>query len=240
ASFGDKLKSVTYWDSLQMRWVADDKACRCRQLVTSRVGLSPILGNPGSQITSSVKNIGGRSSVERRMRSEGGLKTYRKDLARAFTNCVICAYDTTKEIMALRIDIQPETLAKAVALEEARAREVVAVKHYARFVKRLTLNLGTKRMPLTYTKLLFWLAETTLIIQNKWLAQLHVEGDRRLHQLMSAMREKNVKEVFGRFDEEKEKISTSSEGIKSPDAFKVVKRSTALHSEKDYATKNNK
>nr|GEV11488.1 probable choline kinase 2 [Tanacetum cinerariifolium] len=30
ASFGDKLRSVTYWGSLQMRRVADDKACRCR------------------------------------------------------------------------------------------------------------------------------------------------------------------------------------------------------------------
>nr|GFD20924.1 transcription regulator NOT2/NOT3/NOT5-like protein [Tanacetum cinerariifolium] len=44
-----------------------------QQLVTSRVGLSPILGNLGSQITRSAGNIGGRSSVERSMRSGGGL-----------------------------------------------------------------------------------------------------------------------------------------------------------------------
>nr|GEU54245.1 transcription elongation factor S-II, central domain-containing protein [Tanacetum cinerariifolium] len=43
------------------------------QLVTSRVGLSPILENPGSQITGSARNIGGRSSVKRSMRSGGGL-----------------------------------------------------------------------------------------------------------------------------------------------------------------------
>nr|GEU32811.1 transcription regulator NOT2/NOT3/NOT5-like protein [Tanacetum cinerariifolium] len=73
ASFGDKLRSVTYWGSLQMRRVADDKACRCRQLVTSTVGLSPILGNPSSQITGSAENIGGRSSIKRSMRSGGGL-----------------------------------------------------------------------------------------------------------------------------------------------------------------------
>nr|GEY33589.1 hypothetical protein [Tanacetum cinerariifolium] len=61
ASFGDKLRSVTYWGSLQMRRIADDKACRCR------------------------------------------------------------------EIMALGIHVQPETLAVAVASEEARALDVVAV-----------------------------------------------------------------------------------------------------------------
>nr|GEV98413.1 probable NOT transcription complex subunit VIP2 isoform X1 [Tanacetum cinerariifolium] len=54
ASFGDKLRSVTYWGSLQMRRVADEKACRCR-------------------ITGSAGNIGGRSSVERSMRPGGGL-----------------------------------------------------------------------------------------------------------------------------------------------------------------------
>nr|GEU83513.1 hypothetical protein [Tanacetum cinerariifolium] len=100
ASFGDKLRSVTYWGSLQMRRVADDKACRCRQLVTSRVGLSPILENPGSHITGSARNIGGRKKLEIRRRID---------------------------IMALGIQVQSETLAVAVASEEARALEVVAV-----------------------------------------------------------------------------------------------------------------
>nr|GFA62938.1 probable NOT transcription complex subunit VIP2 isoform X1 [Tanacetum cinerariifolium] len=72
ASFGDKLRSVTYWGSLQMRRVTDDKAGRCRQLVTSRVGLSPILGNPGSQITGLAENIGGGSSIGRSKSSRGG------------------------------------------------------------------------------------------------------------------------------------------------------------------------
>nr|GEX08140.1 transcription regulator NOT2/NOT3/NOT5-like protein [Tanacetum cinerariifolium] len=44
-----------------------------KQLVTSRVGLCPILGNHGSQITGSAGNIGGHSSVERSMRSGGEL-----------------------------------------------------------------------------------------------------------------------------------------------------------------------
>ncbi|GJV02410.1 hypothetical protein Tco_1335979 [Tanacetum coccineum] len=75
ATFRDKRRCVTYWGSLQrlMRHVADDEACRCRQLVTSRVGLSPILGNPGSWITGLAKNIGGRSSLGRSMSSGGGL-----------------------------------------------------------------------------------------------------------------------------------------------------------------------
>ncbi|GJY36744.1 transcription regulator NOT2/NOT3/NOT5-like protein [Tanacetum coccineum] len=44
-----------------------------QQLVTSGVGLSPILGNPGSRITGSAVNIGGRSSIGRSMSSGGGL-----------------------------------------------------------------------------------------------------------------------------------------------------------------------
>nr|GEY46569.1 hypothetical protein [Tanacetum cinerariifolium] len=67
ASFGDKLRSVTYWGSLQMRRVADDKACGCR------------------------------------------------------------------EIMALEIQVQPKTLAVAVASEEAKALEVVAVARLLNF-----------------------------------------------------------------------------------------------------------
>ncbi|GJZ93278.1 hypothetical protein Tco_0665343 [Tanacetum coccineum] len=41
-----------------------------KQLVTSGVGLSPILGNLGSRITGSAENIGGRSSIERSMSFE--------------------------------------------------------------------------------------------------------------------------------------------------------------------------
>ncbi|PWA59640.1 hypothetical protein CTI12_AA389240 [Artemisia annua] len=37
------------------------------------VGVSPILGNPGSRIKSSAGNIGGGSSMGRSMSSEGGL-----------------------------------------------------------------------------------------------------------------------------------------------------------------------
>nr|GEU82768.1 dihydrolipoyl dehydrogenase [Tanacetum cinerariifolium] len=215
ASFGDKLRSVTCWGSLQMRRVVDDKACRCRQLVTSRVGLSPILGNPGSQITGSTGNIGGRSGVERSMRSEGGLSvpclTSRLNLntnsgfgnlsvhgskklmtadgaAMVFLSSIlsimymnICVERSMRsggglsvpcltsrlnlntnsgfgnlsvrgskklmagmlqqgysilmqqEIMALGIQVQPETLAVAVASEEERALEVVAVARLLNF-----------------------------------------------------------------------------------------------------------
>nr|GEY40336.1 hypothetical protein [Tanacetum cinerariifolium] len=63
----DKLRSVTYWGSLQMRRVADDMACRCR------------------------------------------------------------------EIMALEIQVQPKILVVAVASEEARALEVVAVARLLNF-----------------------------------------------------------------------------------------------------------
>ncbi|GKA91281.1 transcription regulator NOT2/NOT3/NOT5-like protein, partial [Tanacetum coccineum] len=44
-----------------------------QQLVTSGVGLSLILGNPGSRITGSAGNIGGHSSIGRSMSSGGGL-----------------------------------------------------------------------------------------------------------------------------------------------------------------------
>nr|GEV56894.1 hypothetical protein [Tanacetum cinerariifolium] len=118
ASFGDKLRSVTYWGSLQMRRVADDKACRCRQLVTSRVGLSPILGNPGSQITGSaetlvVKVAFGNLSVQ------GSKKLMAGMLQQGYS--------------ILMQQVQPETLAVAVALEETKALEVVAVARLLNF-----------------------------------------------------------------------------------------------------------
>nr|GEX39192.1 RNA-directed DNA polymerase, eukaryota, reverse transcriptase zinc-binding domain protein [Tanacetum cinerariifolium] len=80
ASFGDKLRSVTYLGSLQMRRVADDKACQCRQLVTSGIRLSPILGNHGSQNTGSAGNIGGGSSIGRSKSSREALCKVRGEI----------------------------------------------------------------------------------------------------------------------------------------------------------------
>nr|GEY60690.1 transcription regulator NOT2/NOT3/NOT5-like protein [Tanacetum cinerariifolium] len=124
-----------------------------KDVLTSRVGLSPILGNSGSQITGSAGNIGGRSSVERSMRSEGGLSvpclTSRLNLntnsrfgnlsvqgsKKLMAGMLQQGYSILmqQEIMALGIHVQPETLAVAVASEEARALEVVAVERLLNF-----------------------------------------------------------------------------------------------------------
>ncbi|GKC72411.1 transcription regulator NOT2/NOT3/NOT5-like protein, partial [Tanacetum coccineum] len=77
---------ATEVSSLLNQGIGPDVSCSCnlydirhlhdlelKQLVTSRVGLSPILGNPGSRITGSAGNIGGHSRIERSMSFEGVL-----------------------------------------------------------------------------------------------------------------------------------------------------------------------
>nr|GFB69369.1 transcription regulator NOT2/NOT3/NOT5-like protein [Tanacetum cinerariifolium] len=118
-----------------------------QQLVTSRVGLSLTLENPGSQITGSAGNIGGRSSVERSMRFGGGLSVscltsrLNQNTNSGFGNLSVqgsknlmasmlqqgYSIQMQQETMALGIQVQQETLAVAVASEESRALEVVAV-----------------------------------------------------------------------------------------------------------------
>nr|GEU79521.1 hypothetical protein [Tanacetum cinerariifolium] len=210
ASFGDKLRSVTYWDSLQMRRVVDDKACRCRAQSTNAVGglimgilpTSAVISNFYSWVVSNFRkswlsdygsagNIGGRSSVERSMRSGGGFLvpclTSRLNLNTnsGFGNLSV---QGSKKLMAGMLQqgnhgSQNTGLAENIGGGSSIGRSKSSrggsssKKHYARFMGRLMLNLGMKQILVTRTKLLFWLAETTLIIQNRWLAQLHVEGD---------------------------------------------------------------
>nr|GEV85679.1 probable NOT transcription complex subunit VIP2 isoform X1 [Tanacetum cinerariifolium] len=268
-----------------------------QQLVTSRVGLSPILGNLGSQIIGSAGNISGRSSVERSIRSGGGLSvpclTSRLNLNTNSGFGNLRNHGSQNTGLAGNIGSGSSigrskssrggssskvieffvgyTFSPVLAKASPRMQLVVQFREFFLHLQQLVTsrvglspilgNIGSQIIGSAGNisghssversmrsgggldqKINCWYASTRLFYPNATGLAGNIGSGSSIGRSKSSRggSSSKVTEFFvGRFDEGK-KISTSSEGIKSLDAFKVAKRSIALHSEKDYATKNNK